>query len=111
IYRFSDVILMLAEIENELNGPTAAAFDYLNEVRERADATAYDPQAATTQAGFRELIYKERFWEFSFEFHEVFDIRRMGKVKEAIETGFETQLNGTVYNPKYELYPIPLAEI
>ncbi|WP_168196313.1 RagB/SusD family nutrient uptake outer membrane protein [Echinicola soli] len=111
IYRFSDVMLMLAEIENELNGPGAAALGYLNEVRERANATVYDPQAATSQEEFRELIYKERFWEFSFEFHEIFDIRRMGKVQEAIETGFETQLFGTVYDPRYELYPIPLTEI
>ncbi|MBC9795740.1 RagB/SusD family nutrient uptake outer membrane protein [Sinomicrobium weinanense] len=111
IYRFSDVILMLAEIENELNGPNATAFDYLNEVRERAHAGTYDQQAAATPEEFRELIYKERFWEFSFEFHEVFDIRRMGKLKEAIETGFETKLFGTSYDPKYELYPIPLSEI
>ncbi|RAV27812.1 RagB/SusD family nutrient uptake outer membrane protein [Sinomicrobium soli] len=111
IYRFSDVILMLAEIENELNGPNATAFDYLNEVRERAHADTYDQQAANTPEEFRELIYKERFWEFSFEFHEVFDIRRMGKVQETIETGFEAQLFGTVYDPKFELYPIPLSEI
>jgi hypothetical protein len=34
--RYSDVILMLAEAENELNGPTALAQDALKRVRQRA---------------------------------------------------------------------------
>jgi hypothetical protein len=33
--RYSDVLLMYAEAENELNGPTAAAYQALNQVRRR----------------------------------------------------------------------------
>lgn len=36
IMRYSDVLLMLAEAENELNGPTDLAKDALKQVRERA---------------------------------------------------------------------------
>lgn len=36
LLRYSDVLLMLAEAENELNGPTSKAFDAINEVRRRA---------------------------------------------------------------------------
>lgn len=36
LLRYSDVLLMLAEAENELNGPTTKAFDAINEVRRRA---------------------------------------------------------------------------
>ncbi|WP_168193937.1 RagB/SusD family nutrient uptake outer membrane protein [Pontibacter sp. SGAir0037] len=35
ILRYSDVLLMLAEAENEVNGPTAIAYDAINEVRRR----------------------------------------------------------------------------
>ncbi len=36
ILRYSDVLLMLAESENYLNGPTALAYDAINQVRRRA---------------------------------------------------------------------------
>jgi hypothetical protein len=38
ILRYSDVLLMFAEAENEVNGPTAAAYDAINLVRRRAFA-------------------------------------------------------------------------
>lgn len=111
IYRYSDALLMYAEVENEINGPTADAYQYLNEVRARAMASTYDPSAGLTKEEFRELIYKERYWELSFEFHEVYDLRRLGKVAEAIAANFEAQKINAVYQPSYELWPIPLAEI
>ncbi|WP_097133402.1 RagB/SusD family nutrient uptake outer membrane protein [Pedobacter xixiisoli] len=36
LLRYADVLLMLAEAENEMNGPTVKAFDAINEVRRRA---------------------------------------------------------------------------
>jgi len=36
ILRYNDVLLMLAEAENEVNGPTSLAFECLNRVRTRA---------------------------------------------------------------------------
>ena len=36
LLRYADVLLMLAEAENELSGPTVKAFDAINEVRRRA---------------------------------------------------------------------------
>ena len=36
ILRFADVLLMLGEIENEFNGPTQNALDYINATRLRA---------------------------------------------------------------------------
>ncbi|MEA5402762.1 RagB/SusD family nutrient uptake outer membrane protein [Arcicella sp. DC2W] len=36
LLRYSDVLLMLAEAENEVNGPTALAYEAVNQVRRRA---------------------------------------------------------------------------
>ncbi|MGQ8337465.1 RagB/SusD family nutrient uptake outer membrane protein [Sunxiuqinia sp. A32] len=36
LLRYSDVLLMAAEAENEINGPTQKAIDYVNQVRRRA---------------------------------------------------------------------------
>jgi starch-binding outer membrane protein, SusD/RagB family len=39
VIRYADVLLMLAEAENEVNGPTQVAFDALNQVRRRSMST------------------------------------------------------------------------
>lgn len=41
LLRYSDVLLMFAEAENHLNGPTSAAYEAINKVRERAYGTGY----------------------------------------------------------------------
>ncbi|ARS39375.1 RagB/SusD family nutrient uptake outer membrane protein [Sphingobacteriaceae bacterium GW460-11-11-14-LB5] len=46
LLRYSDVLLMLAEAENHLNGPTALAYDAINQVRRRG----YGVDAATAGA-------------------------------------------------------------
>ena len=110
IFRFADAYLMYAEIQNELNGPNATAYQYLNAIRTRANASTYNTAAGLTKDQFRELIYKKRFWELSFEFHEVFAIRRFGKVQEAISQNFLAKKRNTVYKPEFEFFPIPAVE-
>jgi hypothetical protein len=41
LLRYSDVLLMFAEAENHINGPTPAAYDAINQVRRRAYGTGY----------------------------------------------------------------------
>jgi len=109
IYRYSDALLMYAETENSLNGPTTIAYSYLNMVRSRAGASSIP--AGKTKLEFAELLYQERLKELSFEFHEVFDERRLGKVQEVISLNPEAKAVNTVYTSKFELWPIPLSEI
>lgn len=79
VIRFSDVLLMFAEAENEINGaPTAAAKNAFEEVRKRA----YGGNAAligTTpadKAGFFNAIVNERYLEFGHEGIRKFDLLR-----------------------------------
>lgn len=71
--RYADVLLMFAEAENELNdGPTAAAKDAVNQVRERAfRGTAFDYVADTdtkaSKEDFLKLVLDERKFEFAGE--------------------------------------------
>jgi hypothetical protein len=51
ILRYADVLLMYAEAENELNGPTAAAYNAINKVRERAQGTGYRVSGFTITNG------------------------------------------------------------
>ena len=81
--RYADLLLMLAEIENELNGP-ANAYQYVNEVLARARNTENGPAAqpadyaGMTQDQFRERIMMERQYELLAEGHTWFDVRRRG---------------------------------
>ena len=83
IFRYADVLLMLAEIENELNGP-ANAYQYVNPVltRARSSVTPAAVQPANwtgmNQAQFRARIMKERQYELLAEGHDWFDTRRRG---------------------------------
>lgn len=83
LMRYSDVLLMLAEAENELNGPTELAKEQLKRVRARAFAAedksvkvdAY-VNALTSQEDFRKAIVNERAWEFGGEALRKYDLVR-----------------------------------
>lgn len=84
--RYADVLLLLAEAENEINGPTNA-YQYVNKVlaRARTSATPATVQPANfanmDQVTFRNRIMAERYYELLGEFHEYYDVRRRGATK------------------------------
>ncbi|WP_101690866.1 RagB/SusD family nutrient uptake outer membrane protein [Dysgonomonas massiliensis] len=75
ILRYSDVLLMYAEAENELNGPTNAEWA-LNTVRERAKIA---PKTGLDKVAFREAIKNERAMELCFEGIRRWDLIRWGE--------------------------------
>ncbi|MGV8091770.1 MAG: RagB/SusD family nutrient uptake outer membrane protein [Mangrovibacterium sp.] len=84
VIRLSEVYLIKAEAENELNGPTAEAYAAFNKLRERArlaDGTARttpaDLQSGLTKEQFRMKIADERGLELVGEGHRWFDSIRM----------------------------------
>lgn len=79
LMRYADVLLMFAEAENEVNGPTVAAYEAINRVRSRArrDNTNILPDLhGLTQEQFRQAVRKERRVEFAGENLRYFDILR-----------------------------------
>lgn len=98
VLRYADVLLMLAEADNEINGaPTALAKQMLTRVRERAFAKASNKSAMVTEyinnlnskERFFNAIVDERAWEFGGENIRKFDLVRWNnyssKVVDAIE--------------------------
>lgn len=83
VLRYADLLLMLAEIENELNGPDNA-YAYVNEVlaraRQSADVASDEPAdwSGLTQDEFRSAIMYEYRYELLGEGHEWFNERRRG---------------------------------
>ena len=77
--RFSDVLLRAAECENEVNGPTQQAIDWINQVRKRAglaDLKLSDFNSADKL--FEQIANVERPKEFGCEFGRGFDLIRWG---------------------------------
>lgn len=70
--RYADVLLCLAEAQNEI-GNTSAAIQLVNLVRNRANASLYN---VGSQDIVRNQIRKEHRLELSGEFTTVYDIRR-----------------------------------
>jgi hypothetical protein len=83
VMRYADLLLMLAEIENELNGPDNA-YQYVNEVLQRArqssDVPATEPSdwSGLSQDEFRAAIMFEYRYELLGEGHDWFNDRRRG---------------------------------
>lgn len=122
ILRYSDVLLMIAEAENELNGPTALAKECIDLVRRRAnlpDITESDKDK------FREIVKNERAMELCFEALRRNDLIRWGDYLTAMSdlaNSIPTDpkwpsgtraYSSTYFNitPAYLFLPIPTTEL
>ena len=84
LMRYTDVLLMLAETENEITGPTPVAQNALKIVRQRAfpsalwptKVDAYITAASASKETFFTAIVNERAWEFGGEFLRKYDLAR-----------------------------------
>lgn len=89
--RYADVVLMAAEIENELTGPSAAV-PYLTKIRNRAFAAVDRTEnvtnyiaALTDKNAMFEAIVNERALEFAGEFVRKADLIRWGILKSKMD--------------------------
>ncbi|PIB34691.1 starch-binding protein [Reichenbachiella sp. 5M10] len=129
LMRYSDVLLRAAECENEINGPTQVAIDYINEVRRRValeDLQLSDFSSA--DALFEQIANVERPKEFGCENGRGIDLLRWGffydagRLNQLVEHGYYKR-DGTAsteeltaataddssfeyFNPGHEYFPI-----
>lgn len=66
-FRYAEVLLSYCEAENELNGPTAQVYAYLNQIRNRVGMPNVDESKYNTKEKLRELIRRERGVELAGE--------------------------------------------
>ena len=79
LMRYSDVLLMVAEAENEANAvPTTLAYNCLNDVRSRA-GIATIAEGSLDKDGFRQAVKDERAMELCFELTRRHDLIRWGE--------------------------------
>lgn len=115
IYRYANVLLLLAEALNE-TGQSAAALPYLNQVRTRAGLTA---TTITDQTQLRNIIAHERRIELAFENSRWLDLVRTDQaipvltaygIKTKAQYGYILPSAYTITAARF-IYPIPFREL
>ncbi len=113
VFRIEDVILSKAEIENELNGPSAA-LPYINEIRSRAGAPIYGSSGAfpvpATKEEMAQKILDERGFELVFEYKRRPDLIRFGKYESTCNDYLTARGMQPVVTSKLKYFPYPLIE-
>ena len=126
LLRYADILLMLAEAENAVNGPTTIAHDALNLVRARAGAKLYNTANSNiigSPNDFLKVIQDERARELCFEGLRVNDLKRWGlyifnmkqvaaDITANAPAAFKySALAANNIAQRHLLFPIPLREI
>ncbi|MEH0152800.1 RagB/SusD family nutrient uptake outer membrane protein [Limibacter armeniacum] len=106
--RYADILLLYAELANELSPMDAQATQYLNEIRERAGLA---PVTVASQAELRDAIRDERRVELAFEGHRWFDLLRYGNAVNIMRTHLEGEGISALIEDYKLLYAIPRSEI
>lgn len=108
LYRYADVLLLIAEAINENNGPTQEAIGFVNQIRARAFPNQPDKlfklfDFTGNKIKFRDAILAERGWELFMEYHRRQDLIRHGKF---IERAMQVTPRGPI-GEFIQLWPIP----
>ncbi len=121
ILRYSDVLLMIAEAENEINlAPTDLAYECINEVRGRAGLNGL---SGLDYEAFQKAVKKERAMELCFEATRRWDLIRWGDFYTSMRdmesyvykygwgTAYTYAANYYKVSTAYNYFPIPDTEM
>ncbi len=110
VIRYAEVLLNLAEAENELNGP-AGAYEPINRIRGRVGLP--ELPAGLSQEDMRAAIRQERRVELAFEGIYYFDLLRWGPA--AMQAAMESVVNvpghARFFDTRVMMWPVPQTEL
>jgi hypothetical protein len=104
VYRYSEVLLFLAEALNEQSKSTEA-LTFLNQVRDRAFGAGVSLISETDKVALRDLILKERRVELAFENKRWLDLVR-AEIAESVMTAYG---NNVKANPQDYYFPAGIS--
>jgi len=101
LIRYSDVALIYAEAV----GPTSEGYNWVNQIRSRANLQAVTP--GLSAADFRKAVVQERAWELAFEGQRLYDLRR----KAMVTTTDPRAVAAGITEAQAAFYPVPQMEV
>ena len=122
VIRYGEVLLIKAEAENELNGPTPAAYDAINQIRRRAYWSPYlniqnEPSdgsplelSGLTKEQFRQAVRDERWKEFILEGQRWFDLVRWHILVKHVKENSPASEPLKIQNVSKRNYLLPLPQ-
>jgi len=117
IHRYAEVLLIYAEAANEVSAnPGADAYNAVNDIRTRANLADI---AGLTKDQFREAVWKEKWFELSFENKTWYDMVRIRKALDVTTGNFVDFIGyhppylpaGTALSARELVFPIPYTEL
>jgi starch-binding outer membrane protein, SusD/RagB family len=114
LIRYSDVLLMLAEAQLELNPTNPDIYTNIQLVRNRAGVAMFTNAAwnALSTDNKRIAIRDERRWEFGFEHVRFFDLRRWGAAySRQVLTATNTSIPPGTPDIAFVQWPYPQVEL
>jgi hypothetical protein len=109
--RYSDVLLMYAEAQNEAQGPDATVYAAINKVRGRADVNMPSIPGGLSQGQMRTRTRNERRIEFAMEGTRYFDLKRWHIADVVLPQIVDPGGQHRVFDQKHYLWPFPQSEI
>lgn len=109
VLRYAEILLLFAEAENEVNGPTQAAYNAINGVRNRVKMPSLKTNLKKEE--FRAEVIHERRVELGFEDTRWLDLITLGIANERINNINESGILRVFKQNQSELFPIPQEEI
>ncbi len=129
VLRYADIIMMYAEVENEINGdvpliasdltnPQSRLFQ-LNRIRTRASGSSptavpvypINSASVNSKANFLKTVKAERRREFGMESQRWFDLLRWDDAIAVMNAHFLSRSINVTVEPYQALFPIPQREI
>lgn len=106
ILRYADVLLMQSEAINQIDANDTKKFDGINKVRARAGLASFNLTNTVTKDNFIDALVNERAWELCMEGHRRWDLIRLGRLKQVLQTNRNIAVQDNQF-----LMPIPQTEL
>lgn len=109
--RYAEVLLMYAEAQNEVGGPTPDVYAAVNAVRARPGVNMPAMSTGLTQDSMRTRIRHERRIELALEGQRYFDLKRWRQDRVIIPTIKDPSGAFRTFPLRDTLWPVPQSEI
>ncbi len=120
LFRYAEILLIYAEAENELNGPSEEVYNAINKIRQRPSVGMPPLPLGLNKDQIKEAIHHERRIEFAFEGIHLFETRSWKTTEYCVNKpvygmtfdGKKVLVEQRTFNPQKDyLWGIPLTEI